>query len=102
MARSVPGDAYVGEALLNNPEFTDVYYLPSEGEYRLIYIDPTALPSDPEGISSFLLRDEEEGKPVILRVAIIRPEEVRVVPLPKIWEQTWDDAIKLTTPKRAA
>ncbi len=102
MPRKMPGTAYIEDALRRNPEFVDVYWFPAEGEYRLVYTDPTAVPSDPQGISSIRLTDEEDGKMVPLRIAIIRPEEVGVVPLPPSWAQTWDDARKLPLPRRAA
>ena len=102
MPRTMPGASYIGDALRRNPEFVDVYWFPHEGEYRLVYTDPTAVPSDPEGISSIRLNDEEGGEPVALRIAIIRPEEVGVVPLPISWGQTLEDGRKMPLPRRVA
>jgi len=91
------------ENMEGNPEFTAGYWFPDEHEYRLVYVDPTIPPTDPDqGIAAFRLAGMENGVEITLSVGLVRPDEVGLVPLPAGWTQTWDDATLVQAPERAA
>lgn len=103
--RGVPNQtqalALMRENMDHNPGFTDGYWFPNGSEYRLVYADPTVLPTDPEdGIATFWMRHEDAGATVPMSVGIVRPEEVGIVPLPPRWRQTWQDAVHAVAPVR--
>ena len=90
------------ENMGHNPEFTEGYWFPDGKEYRLVYADPTVLPTDPEeGVATFRMRHNEAGTIVPMSVGIVRPEEIGVVPLPARWRQTWQDGVRVPAPVRA-
>lgn len=75
----------------SEPNIQAVYWLPAEDEVRLIEVDPTFPRS--ESITPFYFRaDPVYGTKYSSGVAMIRPEEVRVLPVPQEWG-TWDDAV---------
>lgn len=75
------------------PSISEVYWFPDEDEIRLIEVDQETVPSD--CVAPFYFRPApEDGIPVPSGIALIRPDEVRVLELPEGWG-SWDDAEKI-------
>ncbi len=70
-----------------------IYLFPNSEEIRLIEVDETTPPSD--GINPFVFGpDRRHGLPYRMSIALIRPEENRVLSPPKEWG-TWEDAVQI-------
>ena len=83
------------------PAITEVYMFPSDDEIRLIYVDPTTLPSE-EAITPFYNPpDPKGGIPYPYLVAIILPEEKGLLQLPEEWGD-WSNAVLLYRSKDLA
>jgi len=79
------------------PTITEVYWLPAEGEIRLIEVDEQTvpMPENSDCVEPFYFKPvPQDGIPVPCGIAIIRPEELRKLKLPEGWG-SWDDAKKI-------
>jgi hypothetical protein len=80
----------------NDPDITDVYWFPDEEEVRLVEVNPTVPETSPdEGVQPFYFRPAPASSlPAPSGVALIRPDEVGKLTLPKKWGK-WDSAVRL-------
>ncbi len=75
------------------PSIKEAYWIPADDEIRLIEVDELTVRSD--CVTPFYFRSEPlDGIPIPCGIALIRPEEVKVLPMPEGWG-SWENAKKL-------
>ncbi len=77
------------------PELEVIYVFPDEEELRMVEVDPLIPRALGDRVEPFYFRaDPANGLPLLTALAVIRPEEDRVLRLPDEWG-AWDDAVQL-------
>jgi hypothetical protein len=76
------------------PEITNVYWFPNETEVRLVEVLPAVPPSGDRVVPFYFRPQPADNLPAPSGIALVRPDEVRNLPLPKGWGQ-WEDAVEL-------
>lgn len=83
------------------PAIKEIYLFPADDEIRMIYVDPTTLPSEETPTPFYNPPDPQGGIPYPYIVAIILPEEKGLLQLPKDWGD-WASAVLLYRSKDLA
>jgi hypothetical protein len=89
-ARYLAADNFKAE-----PDIEKVYWLPDDGEVRLVELTPQIPEADNGMLQPFHFNPSpEDGLPSPSTMAPNQPLEVRRLALPKRWG-TWDDAVQI-------
>jgi hypothetical protein len=80
----------------SDPYFVKVYWFPHEKEVHIIEINANTTPSENPVAPFYFGPVPEEGLIAPSGIAIIKPEEYRILDLPSDWG-TWDDGEELET-----
>src|SRR5579875_3567361 len=78
------------------PEILDVYWFPDEQEVRLVELTPVIPASGDGRVHPFYFNpNPSDNLPVPSGIALIRPEEFRILKTPSDWGD-WDHAVRIT------
>lgn len=78
----------------SEPNIQRIFWFPHTEEVRLVEVDPESLPGESHAVAFHFGPDVGGGIPVPSAIALIRPEEVKVLAPPKDWGN-WEDAKEL-------
>jgi hypothetical protein len=76
------------------PGIVRVYWFPDEVEVRLVELLPTVPPSGDRVVPFHFRPRSTDDLPAPSGIALIRPEEFGMLPLPSGWGR-WEDAIEI-------
>lgn len=83
------------ENKMADPNIERIYWLPNPVEVRLIELEATTVKCLSGAVEPFYFDPSpEDGLSAPSGIALIRPDEFRVLALPESWGR-WDDAVKL-------